>query len=202
MLMVQKPLQSGCMCPCVNSLSSRYSCAECISSASLSIPALILSLITLNSRGHAVPEEQRSHQYWSQRRCCCCVHCGASCCYDNSNRCMCQPVYSRQLQLLYTLDSALRCPLIAVPASPPTHIYNSYILQCIRLLQLQLVLLPLLPFICLSGVPLLYTTVPPTPPAVWPTPCTPGAAFPAGTMPHTLMAVATAPTSCVGGDYR
>ena len=148
-----------------------------------------------------VPEEQHSHQYWSQHRCCCCVHCGASCCYDNSNRCMCQLVYSRQLKLLYTLDSALRCPLIAVPASPPTHIYNSYILQCIRLLQLQLVLLQLLPFICLSGVPLLYTTVPPTPPAVWPTPRTPGAAFPAGTMPHTLTAVATAPTSCVGGDY-
>ena len=45
------------------------------------------------------------------------------------------------------------------------------------------------------------STFTPTPPAVWPTATTPGVELPAPTMPHTLAAVATAPTSCGGGAW-
>ena len=44
-----------------------------------------------------------------------------------------------------------------------------------------------------------YTTVPPTPPVVWPTLRTQGVALPAATMPRTV--TVTAPPSCVDSEY-
>ena len=90
------------------------------------------------------------------------------------------------------MATALQHPLIAVPASTPPHTIHTAEHSATTAAATSPPG-PALPQRIVSVPP---STVPPTPPAVWPTPLTPGAALPAATMPHTLT-LATAPPSSV-----